>query len=239
MNGLLALDGWLALGMIFLLPALEAPAFIGLVLPGELVLVLGGVLAQRGRVPLAAALALGVAGPIAGDAVGHWLGRRFGRRLLEVGAGRLAGPARVARTREVLQRRGGPALLLGRMTAGVRVLLPGLAGASGVRYRRFAAWTAPAAAVWAVAHVLLGYAAGEGWRRAHELAGRTGLILLAALAVAGALALATAAVRRRRRAAGGPPTGRPGTPGPGGRSRPGGAGGPWPPAACACRPGPR
>jgi len=61
MNGLLALDGWLALGMIFLLPALEAPAFIGLVLPGELVLVLGGVLAQQGRVPLAAALALAAA----------------------------------------------------------------------------------------------------------------------------------------------------------------------------------
>ncbi len=200
MNGLLALDGWLALGMIFLLPALEAPAFIGLVLPGELVLVLGGVLAQQGRVPLAAALALGVAGPIAGDAVGHWLGRRFGRRLLEVGAGRLAGPARVARTRAVLQRRGGPALVLGRMTAGVRVLLPGLAGASGIRYRRFLAWTAPAAAVWAVAHVLLGYAAGEG---AHEVAGRAGLILLVVLAVAGALALAAAAVRRHHRAAGG------------------------------------
>ncbi len=155
MNGLLALDGWLALGMIFLLPALEAPAFIGLVLPGELVLVLGGVLAQHGRVPLAAALALGVAGPIAGDAVGHWLGRRFGRRLLEVGAGRLAGPARVARTRAVLQRRGGPALVLGRMT----------------------------------------------WR------------------------LTTGCC--------------PGPRGPGGRSRPGGAGGPWPPGACACRPGPR
>jgi membrane protein DedA with SNARE-associated domain len=202
MNGLLALDGWLALGMIFLLPALEAPAFIGLVLPGELVLVLGGVLAQQGRVPLAAALALGVAGPIAGDSVGHWLGRRFGRRLLEVGAGRLAGPARVARTRAVLQRRGGPALVLGRMTAGVRVLLPGLAGASGIRYRRFLAWTAPAAAVWAVAHVLLGYAAGEGWHRAHEVAGRAGLILLVVLAVAGALALAAAAVRRHRAAGG-------------------------------------
>jgi hypothetical protein len=51
MNGLLALDGWLALGMIFLLPALEAPALFGLVLPGELVLVLGGVLAQQGRPP--------------------------------------------------------------------------------------------------------------------------------------------------------------------------------------------
>jgi membrane protein DedA with SNARE-associated domain len=199
MNSLLALDGWLALGMIFLLPALEAPAFIGLVLPGELVLVFGGVLAQQGRVPLAAALALGVTGPIVGDSVGHWLGRRFGRRLLEVGAGRLAGPARLARTKAVLQRRGGPALALGRMTAGVRVLLPGLAGAAGVRYRRFLAWTAPAAAVWAVAHLLLGYAAGEGWHRAHEVAGRTGLVLLVALAVAGALALAVAVVRRRHR----------------------------------------
>src|SRR4029453_18555195 len=38
----------------------------------------------------------------------------------------------------------------------------------------------------------------------------------------------------------GGPTGSPaGPPGPGGRSRPGAAGGPWPPGACGCRPGPR
>ena len=32
-TGLLSLSGWAALAFLFLLPALEAPAFLGLVLP--------------------------------------------------------------------------------------------------------------------------------------------------------------------------------------------------------------
>ena len=74
-ESLLSLSGWAALALLFTLPALEAPAFLGLVLPGELVLVLGGVLAHRGRVPLGAALAVGIAGALAGDSAGYWIGR--------------------------------------------------------------------------------------------------------------------------------------------------------------------
>jgi hypothetical protein len=33
-EGLLSLSGWAALALLFALPALEAPAFLGLVLPG-------------------------------------------------------------------------------------------------------------------------------------------------------------------------------------------------------------
>jgi membrane-associated protein len=46
-----------------MLPALEAPAFLGLVLPGELALLLGGVLAHHDRIPLGAALAVGSPAP--------------------------------------------------------------------------------------------------------------------------------------------------------------------------------
>ena len=49
----------------------RGPGLLGLVLPGgELALPLGGVLASQGRVPLAAALAVGTAGALAGDS---WL----------------------------------------------------------------------------------------------------------------------------------------------------------------------
>ena len=41
-EGLLSLSGWAALALLFMLPALEAPAFLGLILPGELALLLGG-----------------------------------------------------------------------------------------------------------------------------------------------------------------------------------------------------
>ena len=173
-----------------MLPALEAPAFLGLVLPGELALLLGGVLAHHDRIPLGAALAVGVAGALAG----YWIGRRWGPRLLTSGLGRRVGPARLHTVEGLLLRGGGWGLVVGRCTAGVRVVLPGLAGMLGLRYRTFAAWTGVAATVWAAAHVLLGYVAGAGWREIHQLTGRIGLALAGAVLVG----LAVAWLLRRR-----------------------------------------
>jgi membrane protein DedA with SNARE-associated domain len=192
-EGLLSLSGWAALAFLFTLPALEAPAFLGLILPGELALLLGGVLASQGRVPLAAALAVGTAGALAGDSAGYWIGRRWGPRLLASRVGRRVGPARLHRVESLLLAGGGRALVVGRCTAGARVVLPGLAGMLGLRYRSFALWTGVAATLWAVAHVLAGYAAGAGWRHAQLLTGRAGL----ALGLAVAAGLAVAWLRRR------------------------------------------
>jgi membrane-associated protein len=188
-EGLLSLSGWAALALLFTLPALEAPAFLGLVLPGELALLLGGVLAQQDRIPLVAALVVGVAGAVAGDSAGYWIGRRWGPRLLTSRLGCRVGPGRLHKVESLVLRGGGWALVVGRCTAGARVILPGLAGILGLRYRTFALWTGSAATVWAAAHVLLGYAAGAGWRQVHHLSGRVGLLL-------GGAALVTLAVAR-------------------------------------------
>ena len=190
----LALSGWAALALLFTLPALEAPAFLGLVVPGELALLLGGVLAEQGRIPLAAAVAVGTAGALAGDAAGFWIGRRWGPRLVGSPIGRRVGPARLHRAEALLLRGGGRALFVGRCTAVVRVVLPGLAGMLGLRYRTFALWTGAAAVLWSVVHVLLGYLAGAGWRHVHHLTGRVGLGLAGAVV----LALAAAWLLRRR-----------------------------------------
>lgn len=211
-EGLLSLSGWAALACLFVLPALEAPAFLGLVLPGEVALVLGGVLASQGRIPLAAALAVGIAGALAGDSAGYWIGRRWGPRLLATRLGRRVGPARLGRAESLLLRGGGGPLLVGRCTAGVRVVLPGLAGVLGLRYRVFALWTGAAATFWAVAHVLVGYAAGAGWRQVDRLTGRLGLALAGAVVVAAAVTWtfrraggSRAAARARAAASSAPP----------------------------------
>ena len=146
-EGLLLLSGWTALALLFMLPALEAPAFLGLVLPGELALLLGGVLASQDRIPLAGALAVGVAGAVAGDSAGYWIGRRWGPRLLTSRLGRRVGPARLHKVEALLLRGGGWPLVVGRGTAGARVVLPGLAGMLGLRYRVFVLWTRAAAIV--------------------------------------------------------------------------------------------
>jgi membrane protein DedA with SNARE-associated domain len=217
-EGLLSLSGLAALAFLFTLPALEAPAFLGLVLPGEVALLLGGVLAQQGRIPLPAALAVGIGGALAGDSAGYWIGRRWGPRLLASRLGRRVGPARLHRVESVLLR-GGWALFIGRCTAGVRVVLPGLAGTLGLRYRTFALWTGVAATGWAVAHVLLGYVAGAGWRHAHQLTGRVGIVLLLAV-VAGVAAAWLLRRDRPDRSPTGEPAGRNGTAAAGGGSKP-------------------
>ena len=86
---ILSLPGWLVLALVFACPALEASAFVGFVFPGEIAVILGGVAASRGTVPLWAVIAAAVSGAITGDSIGHLVGRRWGTHLLHGTLGRL------------------------------------------------------------------------------------------------------------------------------------------------------
>jgi membrane protein DedA with SNARE-associated domain/membrane-associated phospholipid phosphatase len=187
---ILGLHGWAVLAVVFLAPALEASAFLGVVVPGEIAVLLGGVLAVEHRAPLPAVLAAAVAGAIIGDSVGYVVGRRWGRRLLDSSVGRLVPDQHLDRAERYLAERGGPAVFFGRFTAALRALIPGLAGMAGLHYRTFALYNAVGGAIWASGFVLLGYVAGTGWRRVEGVAKRASLLLLLALIATAALVLA-------------------------------------------------
>jgi undecaprenyl-diphosphatase len=186
---LLALHGWPVLLVVFLLPALEASAFVGVVVPGEIAVLLGGVLAFQHRVSLPAVIAAAVAGAIVGDNVGYLVGRRWGRTILDGSLGRLVRRGHLDRAERFLAERGGPAVLIGRFTAALRALVPGLAGMAGLRYRTFLLYNAAGGLLWATGFVLLGYAAGTGWRQVERAAGRASLLLALALVATGAVVL--------------------------------------------------
>jgi membrane-associated protein len=192
---ILRLSGPIVLVVVFALPALEASTLVGVVVPGELALVLGGVLAHLGRVPLWAAVAAGAAGAVLGDSVGYAVGRRFGRRLLARLPRRLVRPGHVERATALVRRLGGPAVFVGRFTAVLRALVPGVAGIAQMPYRTFAVCNAAGGLLWATGFVLLGFAAGRAYRTVERVAGQGGLVLLGAI-VAGA---AVAGLARRRR----------------------------------------
>jgi membrane protein DedA with SNARE-associated domain len=87
---ILLLPGWIVLVLVFAFPALEASAFVGFVFPGEITVILGGVAASQGLVPLWAVIVAAVLGAIIGDSVGYLIGRRWGTHLLLYGTvGRL------------------------------------------------------------------------------------------------------------------------------------------------------
>jgi undecaprenyl-diphosphatase len=203
---ILGLNGWAALAIVFALPLLESSAFVGVVFPGEIAVLLGGVLAFQHRVSLTAVLAAAVSGAIIGDTVGYWVGRRFGPSLLESRLGRLVKQEHRQRAERYLAERGGKAVFLGRFTAALRALIPGLAGMARMPYRTFVAYNIAGGAVWASAMVMVGYLAGASWQRAAHWASRIGLAILALVVLAVAVKLAGRLTRRhsdRLRAVGG------------------------------------
>lgn len=178
---ILTLPPPLALLLVFALPALEASAFIGFVVPGEIGVLLGGVLANQGKLPLWAVLVAGIAGAIIGDSVGYAVGKKYGRALLSKIPNRILKQEHLDRAQDTIHRNGGKAVFVGRFTAALRVLIPGLSGMSRVPYRTFAAWNIAGGAIWAAGFVLLGYAAGSQYQRVAHNATLLGVGLLLAL----------------------------------------------------------
>lgn len=184
-----------AYALIGLLVAAEAAVFVGFVLPGETAVLLGGVLAQQHRLSLSVLLVLVVVTAIVGDSIGYEVGKRLGPRVLRW---RLVAPheQRLDGARALLRERGGWAVLLGRLTAFLRAVTPGLAGLSGMPYRRFLVFNALGGLLWGVGVTLLGYLAGSSYQRVETLLGRGSAALLAVVVVAAVVLWH----RRRRRA---------------------------------------
>jgi len=181
---LLTLPAWLTLLVVFGLPALEASAFVGFVFPGETALLIGGVLAGQGHVPLAGVLAAGIGGAIVGDTLGYLIGRRWGRRILDSTLGRFVRAEHLDRAELALAHRGGWTVFVGRFTVALRVLIPGLAGMARMRYGTFAAFNVAGAVLWGGLMVLAGDLAGASWHHIAHLFSGAGLVLAGLLVVA-------------------------------------------------------
>ncbi|MCX4885456.1 MULTISPECIES: DedA family protein [unclassified Streptomyces] len=172
----------------------EDALFFGFVLPGETAAIVGGVLARRGNVDLAWLTLAVVLAAIAGDSVGYEIGRRLGPPLLGSRPLRRRA-ARVDKARDLIRRRGPAAVFVGRFLAFLRSLVPALAGASNMPYRRFLLYNAIGGLLWGVGNVLVGYAAGAAYERVVGLVGRTLALATAALVL---VALVVWHIRRHR-----------------------------------------
>jgi undecaprenyl-diphosphatase len=174
--------------LLFLGAALESAAFLGFLVPGETIVILGGVLAHAGLLDLPETIVVVVSGAIIGDSIGYELGRRLGRPWL-VRHGRLVGMhgGMLRRVDELFAQHGGKAVVLGRFVGFLRALAPFVAGASRMPYRTFLFYNALGALVWGPAFVLLGYFLGESWTVAERWIGRGGLVVGALLVAAAVL----------------------------------------------------
>lgn len=186
--------GGLTLVVVGAFALAETGAFVGLVAPGEIVVVLGGVSAGHGTISLPLLIAVVWACALTGDLISYTLGRRFGRAvLLDHGAGLGVTEARVAHVERVLSDHTAKTLVAGRFVGIVRPLLPFLAGATHVPARRFVPITVCAGGLWSATFCCLGAAF---WSSLDELVSIVERGSLALGAVAVVVVLGVAAWRR-------------------------------------------
>ncbi len=184
----------LGLPVIGLVVGIEA---LGVPLPGETAVILGGLAANQGRLSIVAVIVVAAAGAIVGDNIGFVIGRKGGRALLER-------PGRFYDERQRMlaigdpffERHGPKAVFLGRWITGLRVWTSWLAGASDMRWPTFLLWNALGGTAWATSVALAAYYGGKSVETVFSKVG-----LYGGLAAVGLIVIGVVYVWRRRRRA--------------------------------------
>jgi membrane protein DedA with SNARE-associated domain len=184
---------------VFLAAMAEAALFVGLLFPGETLLLFAGFLAWKGAIDVWIAIAVAIAGAILGDSVGYEIGRHGGPALRSSRLGRRIPEQRWARSERYLRERGGKAVFVGRFITGPKAVVPALAGEAHMPYRTFLAWNASSAVLWGTFHVGLGYVVGPSWEAVDRYLKYGGLVLLALAVVGGGTYLLIRRHRNRAR----------------------------------------
>ncbi|HEU5142853.1 MAG TPA: bifunctional DedA family/phosphatase PAP2 family protein [Solirubrobacterales bacterium] len=162
---------------------IETGAFVGLVVPGETVMLVCGAVAGQGAIDLYILIAIAWFAAWAGDTTSFLIGRRLGRGFILRHGGRVGiTHERFEQVEDYFARHGGKTIFLGRFIGLVRALAPFIAGSSGMRYRVFLPYSILGAGILNTAVILLGYAFSRSIDTAAQYAGR-GAFLLGTLIV--------------------------------------------------------
>jgi membrane protein DedA with SNARE-associated domain len=178
-NYVLILHGTLAYVVVGLLCFSEAAVMLGFILPGETAVIVGGVLASQHHASLGVMLAVVIFSAITGDSVGYEVGKKLGPKILGLKPLQKKA-ASIEQGRDFLKRRGMIGVFIGRFTAFLRAMVPGLAGMSGMHYPRFLIANATGGITWGTTFTLLGYFIGTS---VEKLTGKSSAILLGVIVI--------------------------------------------------------
>jgi len=159
---------------------LERSIFLGLIVPGDLILALGGVYASQRKMDLIGVIVVGTLAAITGESIGFWLGRHFGVRLLRrlpFFGKRLSRV--VEESEDFFRRHGGKTVAIGRYATAAGAFIPFTAGAGKMSYARFLAFDVPAIMVWATGITIFGFYFGRNLAFVDKVLSRFGYGVLA------------------------------------------------------------
>ena len=173
-----ALGAWTYL-LVGVFAFAETGAFVGLLVPGETVMILGGAIAGQGATDIYLLIAIAWVCAFVGDSTSFFIGRRLGRDFLMRHGPRFGiGQERLEQVDDYFERHGGKTIFIGRFVGFVRAFAPFIAGSSGMRYRGFVPYSILGTGLWVSSahpprlHLLAQHRLGPRLRRQRRLRAR-------------------------------------------------------------------
>ncbi|MBX4199804.1 DedA family protein [Candidatus Saccharibacteria bacterium] len=139
----------------------ESALLLGLFLPGDTLLIAGGIFASQGRLPLDLLLISVAVATVLGYQVGYYLGRRAGPHIFNRKEGILFRKDYMDRTEIFFAKHGGRTLILARFVAIVRTVVPLVAGMGRMSPRKFLVYNLLGGIVWSASLILVSYWIGQ------------------------------------------------------------------------------
>jgi membrane protein DedA with SNARE-associated domain/membrane-associated phospholipid phosphatase len=162
----------------------ETGAFIGLVVPGETTMLLGGAVAGQGAIDIYLLIAVAWFAAWLGDTFSFFLGRRLGREfVLKHGERFGISHERFEKVEAYFDRHGGKTIFIGRWISLVRAFAPFIAGSSGMQYRGFVPYSVLGTGLWASLHILIGYFFSKSIETAGHYAAKGAAALASLIAI--------------------------------------------------------
>ena len=167
------------------------------ILPSEAAVITGGVVAASGHLSLPLIIVFAAVGAFLGDNIAYLIGRKWGHRVTQRFFSGDKARKRIEWAESQLRARGGQLIAIGRFIPGGRTAVTLSAGTLGFPWRRFMAFDAIAAVVWASYAGLLGYLGGQAFKDSPW----KGLVLAFGIAIAVTAVIELVRWARHRRTA--------------------------------------
>ena len=163
---------------------------MGIPLPGETIVIVGGFLAGSNELNYAMVLGSAIAGAVLGDNFGYWVGRIGGWQLIvKVGSIFRIQEQQLEQVKDRYSKNAAQAVFFGRFVTLLRIFAGPLAGITRMPYRQFLLCNLGGAALWSTTIVTLAFFLGRVVSLEQIItwatqAGVAALLLLVAIAVA-------------------------------------------------------
>lgn len=147
--------------VVFLIAFLESLAFVGLAIPGSVIIIFAGLVASRGILDIRDLIWFVAIGAVLGDSISFYLGKK-GLVLFQKHDSIFKNKY-LTRTEAFFKKHGGKSVFLGRFIGPMRPVIPFVAGMFQMETRQFFLWNISGAFSFAVTFLVTGYFIGESW----------------------------------------------------------------------------